>query len=94
VPEVNVHWVVDRTVPQPGVDISVVVSGPTGDEGDLFAALPVIPGADRLSLEQLVASVHQLTTKARDGRLRPVDCRGGSFRYILYINTFISIIFN
>jgi 2-oxoglutarate dehydrogenase E2 component (dihydrolipoamide succinyltransferase) len=41
--------------------------------------VPVIPRAQRLSLEGLAAEIAEIATRARDGRLAPDDVHGGTF---------------
>jgi pyruvate dehydrogenase E2 component (dihydrolipoamide acetyltransferase) len=40
---------------------------------------PVIPRADRLSLDQIAKHRKDLTERARGGKLRPADLAGGTF---------------
>lgn len=41
--------------------------------------VPVVDGADRLSLFALAGRIQDLATRAREGRLEPVEVRGGTF---------------
>jgi pyruvate dehydrogenase E2 component (dihydrolipoamide acetyltransferase) len=41
--------------------------------------VPVVPGAQELSVRQLAGELARLTGKARDGKLTPADTTGGTF---------------
>jgi pyruvate dehydrogenase E2 component (dihydrolipoamide acetyltransferase) len=57
----------------PEVNIGVAVALPDG------LIVPVVHQADRLGMEQIAASVEDLTTRAREARLLPDDVAGGTF---------------
>ena len=73
VPEANSIWNGDSIRRFSSVDISVAVA----IEGGLVT--PVIRGAHRMSLSVISATVADLATRAREGRLRPEEFDGGSF---------------
>jgi pyruvate dehydrogenase E2 component (dihydrolipoamide acetyltransferase) len=72
-PLVNGRWDGERTVAvaEVGVGIAVAV-----EEG---LVVPVIAGADRLTLAEITARRADLTERARAGRLRPDDLSGATF---------------
>ena len=47
--------------------------------GEAGLIVPVIHGAESLSLEEIAARLHDLTTRARAGRLAAADVQGGTF---------------
>jgi 2-oxoglutarate dehydrogenase E2 component (dihydrolipoamide succinyltransferase) len=57
-------------------DINVGMATSLGDEGLI---VPVIKGADRLSLLELAHSVNDLANRARAKKLQPDEVRGGTF---------------
>jgi pyruvate dehydrogenase E2 component (dihydrolipoamide acetyltransferase) len=72
-PEVNVRWEDGRVVSAPGINIGIAVAT---DDG---LVVPVIHGADGLTLEQISRRRAEVVSRARDGRLRPEDLSGGTF---------------
>ena len=64
-PELNGFWVDDAFVPGPGVHLGVAISL---RGGGLVA--PAVHDADTLTVDQLMAAVRDLVTRARAGRLR------------------------
>jgi len=64
-PELNGFWVDDQFVPGSGVHLGVAISL---RGGGLVA--PAVHDADRLSLTELMATLRDLTARARGGRLR------------------------
>ena len=75
VPEVNATYDA-RTNPvstHDTVDISVAVATPTG------LITPIVPRTSPLGLSEISASVKDLATRARDGKLAPEEYQGGTF---------------
>lgn len=73
VPEANAIWTEDAVRRFLTADIAVAVSVPGG------LLTPVVRQADRLSLGELAATVRDLATRAREGRLKQSELEGGSF---------------
>lgn len=73
VPEANAIWTPDATRRFSAADIAVAVSVPGG------LLTPVVRQADRLSIGELAATVRDLATRAREGRLKQNELEGGSF---------------
>jgi len=57
----------------PEVNVGVAVALEEG------LIVPVVHDADRKSVGEIAAAVHDLTIRAREGRLAPVDVAGGTF---------------
>lgn len=55
------------------IDISVAVATPAG------LITPIVTEADRLGLSGINATVLDLATRARDGKLKPEEYQGGTF---------------
>ena len=74
-PLVNGRWdaATARTVAATEVNVGVAVAVDNG------LVVPVVSGADRLSLAQIAARRTELVEKARAGRLRPEDLQGATF---------------
>ncbi|WP_376796584.1 2-oxo acid dehydrogenase subunit E2 [Thermogemmatispora sp.] len=72
-PQVNATWQDGRIVYQREINVGLAVAT---DEG---LVVPVIHGADRLSLSALAAARRELVERARSRRLRPQDLQGGTF---------------
>jgi pyruvate dehydrogenase E2 component (dihydrolipoamide acetyltransferase) len=76
VPEANAKWNKARGEVDHGngiVDISVAVATPSG------LITPIVTGADKRGLTDINATVRDLATRARDGKLKPEEYQGGSF---------------
>ena len=73
IPEVNAHIEGDEIVYKNYYDIGVAVGTPNG------LVVPVVRGADRLSLAGIENEINQLALKARDGKLTQADMTGGTF---------------
>lgn len=76
VPEVNYKWDKASGSAKPsagGVDISVAVATPNG------LITPIVTNADNRGLSNISATVRDLATRARDGKLKPEEYQGGSF---------------
>jgi pyruvate dehydrogenase E2 component (dihydrolipoamide acetyltransferase) len=72
-PRVNAQWVGNATVAQPGINVGIAVA----TEDALI--VPVVHGADRLTLKQLATRRGELVSRAREKKLRPDDVSGGTF---------------
>ena len=74
-PELNASVDVERQeiVRHARVNLSFAAQSPRG------LLVPVVHGADRMSLRDLAAAVRDLTTAARDGSLTPAQLTGGTF---------------
>jgi pyruvate dehydrogenase E2 component (dihydrolipoamide acetyltransferase) len=66
-PELNLAWDNERLVRRDAVDLGLLVDTPRG------LLLPVIRGADRLSLASMQAAIDAAASRARSGQLRPDD---------------------
>jgi len=75
VPEANAKWNKSSGAVDPGtaIDISVAVATPSG------LITPIVTGADKRGLADINATVRDLATRARDGKLKPEEYQGGSF---------------
>ncbi|MFN3708741.1 dihydrolipoamide acetyltransferase family protein [Microcella sp.] len=73
VPEANRTWSDEGMVRHAAVDIGIAVSL---DDG---LVVPVVRGAEALSVSALGRSIADLATRAREGGLRPDEMQGGSF---------------
>jgi pyruvate dehydrogenase E2 component (dihydrolipoamide acetyltransferase) len=72
-PQVNARWEQGGIVTIPAVNIGVAVAADRG------LVVPVIHGADRLTLAEITGRRTDLVARARDGKLRPDDLRDGTF---------------
>ena len=73
-PAINGRWESDRIAIAPAVNIGVGTA--LGDKG---LVVPVVKGAEALSLEAIGAKLDDLTRRARAGQLTGGDVSGGSF---------------
>lgn len=75
VPEANARFDVARQSisRNSSIDISVAVATPTG------LITPIVTGADGRGLVDINATVKDLATRARAGKLKPQEFQGGSF---------------
>jgi pyruvate dehydrogenase E2 component (dihydrolipoamide acetyltransferase) len=73
-PSVNASWVDGRIVRRQAVNVGFAVAL-DGDE----LVVPVITGADGLSLAQLAATRRDLVTRARARKLKPSELEDGTF---------------
>jgi 2-oxoglutarate dehydrogenase E2 component (dihydrolipoamide succinyltransferase) len=73
-PMVNSTWTPEGVIVHSAVNIGMAAS--LGDEGLI---VPVIKGADNLSLLALARAVNDLASRARGRKLQPDDVRGGTF---------------
>jgi pyruvate dehydrogenase E2 component (dihydrolipoamide acetyltransferase) len=72
-PRVNVSWKDGAIVQHPDVNVGVAVAI---DDG---LVVPVIHGADALTLAEIAARRADLSSRAPAGKLRPADVQGGTF---------------
>lgn len=73
-PAVNGRWAEDRIIVSPTVDIGVGTA--LGDKG---LVVPVVRDCATLSLEEIGATLDDLTARARAGKLERSDVANGSF---------------
>eukprot|EP00118_Oscarella_pearsei_P014426 m.123455 g.123455 ORF g.123455 m.123455 type:complete len:485 (+) comp37822_c2_seq23:1034-2488(+) len=73
VPAVNVNWSPDGPQRLSHVDVSVAVASDRG------LITPIVKSADQMGVKAISASVKELASKARDGKLQPHEFQGGSF---------------
>ncbi len=73
-PEVNASFEADALVLHPECNVGVGTA--LGTEGLI---VPVVHGAQRLSLLEIARRLGRLVAAARDGKLGPEDVRGGTF---------------
>jgi pyruvate dehydrogenase E2 component (dihydrolipoamide acetyltransferase) len=66
-------WRDGALVAGPGVNVGIAVAT------DEALVVPVVHGADRLSLAEISARRQEIVDAARGGTLRPEDVRGGTF---------------
>jgi 2-oxoisovalerate dehydrogenase E2 component (dihydrolipoyl transacylase) len=71
-PGVNATFAGDRIIIHREINIGVAVGLPTG------VIVPVVSGADRLSITELAVAVTALTARARDKTLKPDDLAGAT----------------
>jgi pyruvate dehydrogenase E2 component (dihydrolipoamide acetyltransferase) len=72
-PRVNAQWVGNAAVAQGGINVGIAVA----TEDALI--VPVVHGADRLTLKELATRRGELVSRAREKKLRPDDVSGGTF---------------
>ncbi len=73
-PQVNSSWTDEGLLIHKAVNIGMATS--LGEEGLI---VPVIKGADNLSLLAMARTVNDLANRARSKKLRPDDVKGGTF---------------
>ncbi|MDB5478555.1 MAG: pyruvate dehydrogenase component [Alphaproteobacteria bacterium] len=73
VPAANASWNGSSILFYENADISVAVSTPTG------LITPIIKEAENKSLVKISTEMKDLATRARDGKLKPVEFQGGTF---------------
>jgi pyruvate dehydrogenase E2 component (dihydrolipoyllysine-residue acetyltransferase) len=71
--EVNAEWTEDAIIVHPGANIGLAVAAPQG------LIVPVIHGAERLTLAEISKARKDIVTRARDGKLKQADLEGGTF---------------
>jgi pyruvate dehydrogenase E2 component (dihydrolipoamide acetyltransferase) len=72
-PEVNASFAEDAIVRYPSANVGIAVAAPQG------LVVPVVHGAERLSLPEIAALRADLVDRARTGKLRAEDLEGGTF---------------
>jgi len=72
-PVLNAHFLGDRIVRYPSVNLGVAMDTPRG------LMVPVVHGAERLSLSALSAAIKPMTEAAREGTINPDLLQGGTF---------------
>ena len=72
-PGVNASWTDEAIIQYEEVDISIAVAIPDG------LITPIVKGADRLGLAAISASMKDLATRAKAGKLKPEEFQGGGF---------------
>ena len=73
VPGVNTGWAEDTLLRFTGVNVAVAVATPKG------LITPVVFQADRKDLTTISAEVKELASRAKEGRLKPAEYKGGGF---------------
>ena len=63
-----------QRIVHPGVNLGIAVAKPDGG-----LVVPVIRGAEKMTLAELDAALKEKIERARDGKLRSEDLRGGTF---------------
>jgi len=71
--DVNVQYTEDALLVFPSADVGIAVATPQG------LVVPVVRGAERLSIAQIAGVRADLVSRARDGKLRSEDLEGGTF---------------
>ena len=74
VPRINSRWFDDHLETYQHINIGIGTA--LGDEGLI---VPVLKNAQNMDLPAIAAKLADLTNRARDGKLRPEDVRGGTF---------------
>jgi pyruvate dehydrogenase E2 component (dihydrolipoyllysine-residue acetyltransferase) len=72
-PQVNAHYTDETLTRFPTADVGMAVATDRG------LVVPVIRGAERLSLAEIAAVRADLVTRARDAKLKQEDLEGGTF---------------
>jgi len=72
-PRLNVAWDGSKPAPKQEIHIGLAVAVEAG------LVVPVIHGADALSLSEIARQRAELVARAQAGKLRPVDIAGGTF---------------
>jgi pyruvate dehydrogenase E2 component (dihydrolipoamide acetyltransferase) len=71
--DMNVQYTDDALLVFPAADVGIAVAAPQG------LVVPVVRGADRLSLAEIAQVRADLVSRARDNKLRTDDLQGGTF---------------
>jgi pyruvate dehydrogenase E2 component (dihydrolipoamide acetyltransferase) len=72
-PDMNVQYTEDALLVFPAANVGIAVAAPQG------LVVPVVGGAERLSIAQIAAVRADLVSRAREAKLRPDDLDGGTF---------------
>ncbi len=71
--DMNVQYADDALLVFPNADVGIAVAAPQG------LVVPVVRGAERLTIAQIAQVRADLVGRARDGKLRTEDLEGGTF---------------
>jgi pyruvate dehydrogenase E2 component (dihydrolipoamide acetyltransferase) len=71
--DMNVQYSEDALLIFPSADVGIAVAAPQG------LVVPVVHGAERLTMAQIASVRGDLVSRARDGKLRSEDLQGGTF---------------
>jgi pyruvate dehydrogenase E2 component (dihydrolipoyllysine-residue acetyltransferase) len=71
--DMNVQYEADALLVFPNADVGIAVAAPQG------LVVPVVRGAERLTIAQIAHVRADLVGRARDGKLRTEDLEGGTF---------------
>jgi pyruvate dehydrogenase E2 component (dihydrolipoamide acetyltransferase) len=71
--DVNVQYTDDALLVFPSADVGIAVAAPQG------LVVPVVRGAERLTIAQIAQVRADLVSRARDNKLRSEDLQGGTF---------------
>jgi pyruvate dehydrogenase E2 component (dihydrolipoamide acetyltransferase) len=71
--DMNVQYAEDSLLVFPSANVGIAVAAPQG------LVVPVVQGAERLSIAQIAAVRADLVSRARDAKLRSQDIEGGTF---------------
>jgi pyruvate dehydrogenase E2 component (dihydrolipoamide acetyltransferase) len=71
--DVNVQYTEDALLVFPSADVGIAVAAPQG------LVVPVVRGAERLTIAEIAGVRADLVGRARDGKLRADDLEGGTF---------------
>jgi pyruvate dehydrogenase E2 component (dihydrolipoamide acetyltransferase) len=71
--DMNVQFADDALLVFPGADVGIAVAAPQG------LVVPVVHGAERLTIAQIATVRGDLVGRARDAKLRAEDLEGGTF---------------
>jgi pyruvate dehydrogenase E2 component (dihydrolipoamide acetyltransferase) len=71
--DMNVQYSEDALLVFPSANVGIAVAAPQG------LVVPVVHGAERLSMAQIAGVRGDLVSRARDGKLRSEDLAGGTF---------------
>jgi len=71
--DMNVQYADDALLVFPSADVGIAVAAPQG------LVVPVVHGAERLTIAQIAQVRADLVGRARDGKLRTEDLEGGTF---------------
>jgi pyruvate dehydrogenase E2 component (dihydrolipoyllysine-residue acetyltransferase) len=71
--DMNVQYTEDALLVFPSADVGIAVAAPQG------LVVPVVRGADRLSIAQIAQVRADVVSRARDNKLRADDLQGGTF---------------
>jgi len=72
-PDVNVQFTEDALLRLPSANVGIAVAAPKG------LVVPVVQGAERLSLAEVARVRADVVGRAREGKLRREDLEGGTF---------------